>query len=86
MAFENTKAEIAMLMADLRNQQEPPDRHELYLEIMQKLNELKAYGMPLPDDLVELEHELEREFAAEQRDATADERREQRGAERHGKR
>ncbi|HEX5957403.1 MAG TPA: hypothetical protein VFY92_01955 [Hyphomicrobiaceae bacterium] len=64
MAFENTKAEIALLMGAL---QDPPrDKHELYLEIIQKLNELRAYGMPLPDDLVELEHQLEREFAAEQ--------------------
>jgi hypothetical protein len=66
MAFENAKVEIAMLMAALRDA--PHDRHELYLEIMQKLNELRAYGMPLPDDLVELEHRLEQEFAAERRD------------------
>jgi hypothetical protein len=65
MAFENTRAEIAMLLAALGDA--PADRHELHLQIMQKLNELKAYGMPLPDDLVALEHHLEREFAAEQR-------------------
>jgi hypothetical protein len=41
---------------------------------MQKLNELKAYGMPLPDDLVELEHRLEHVFAAEQRAGTAGKR------------
>ena len=46
------------------------DKHELYLRLMQKLNELKAYGMPLPADLVELEHKLEAEFAAEQRRAS----------------
>ena len=66
MAFENIKAEIGRLMAQLRGA--PHDKHELYLEIMQKLNELKAYGMPLPADLVALERELEREFAAEQRE------------------
>ena len=82
MAFENTKAEIAMLVAAL--QDAPEDRHELYLRIVQKLNELKAYGMPLPSDLVELEHRLEREFAAEQRDDRT-ERRKQR-AERSAKR
>jgi hypothetical protein len=74
MAFENTKAEIALLLAAV--QDAPRDRHELYLQIMQKLNELKAYGMPLPNDLVELENHLEREFAADRRDA---ERRRQRG-------
>jgi hypothetical protein len=69
MAFENTKAEIALLLDEIKDA--PHDKHELYLKIMQKLNELKAYGMPLPDDLVKLEHQLEREFAAEQRDLRA---------------
>jgi hypothetical protein len=73
MAFENTKAEIALLLDAIKDA--PHDKHELYLEIMQKLNELKAYGMPLPDDLVELEHQLEREFAAEQGERRAAERR-----------
>jgi hypothetical protein len=82
MAFESTKAEIVMLLGAL--QDAPEDRHELHLQIMQKLNELKAYGMPLPADLVELEHRLEREFVAEQRDDRA-ERRKQR-AERRTKR
>jgi hypothetical protein len=65
MAFENLKAEIGLLLAELRDA--PEDRHELYLRIMQKLNELKAYGMPLPSDLVELERHLEAEFAADRR-------------------
>jgi len=73
MAFENTKAEIGMLLGAL--QDAPEDRHELYLRIMQKLNALKAYGMPLPADLVELEHRLEREFEAEQRNDRAERRR-----------
>jgi hypothetical protein len=67
MAFERIAAEIALLLAQA--QSAPQDEHEVYLQIRQKLNELKAYGMPLPDDLVELEHRLEREFAAAQRDA-----------------
>jgi hypothetical protein len=46
-------------------QNEPEDYHELYLQIRQKLNELKAYGMPLPDTLVNLERQLEAEFEAE---------------------
>ena len=67
MVFENTRAELALLLEQV--QDVPEDRHELYLRIMQKLNELKAYGMPLPQDLVDLEHRLEREFAADQRAA-----------------
>jgi hypothetical protein len=75
MAFENTKAEIGLLLEALKDA--PRDEHELYLEIMQKLNELKAYGMPLPDDLVELERHLEHGFAADRRASQAAERRRQ---------
>ena len=67
MAFENTKAEIALLLAQV--EEAPHDEHELYLRIKEKLDELRAYGMPLPDDLVELEQRLEREFTADQRNA-----------------
>jgi hypothetical protein len=48
-------------------QNEPHDRHELYLVIRQKLNEIKACGMPLPDDLVLFERRLEAEFEQDQR-------------------
>ena len=65
MAFENVQAEIGILMTRMQN--EPQDRHELYLQLMEKLNEIRAYGMPLPQDLVDLEHALEAEFAAETR-------------------
>ena len=65
MAFENVQAEIGILMT--RMQTQPEDRHELYLQLMEKLNELKAYGMPLPQDLVDLEKGLEAEFAADKR-------------------
>ncbi len=63
MAFENVQAEIGILMTRMQN--EPQDRHELYLQVMEKLNELKAYGMPLPQDLVDLERALEEEFIEE---------------------
>ncbi len=65
MAFENVQAEIGILMTRMQN--EPEDRHELYLQLMEKLNEIRAYGMPLPQDLVDLEKALEEEFAAEKR-------------------
>jgi len=67
MAFENLQAEIGILVGRMQN--EPEDRHELYLQLMEKLNEIKAYGMPLPQDLVELEKALEAEFAAEKKRA-----------------
>ncbi|HXG78040.1 MAG TPA: hypothetical protein VNJ31_01705 [Methyloceanibacter sp.] len=64
MAFEDLKAELALLLNQMENQ--PEDRHELYLQIREKLNEMRAFGMPLPDDLVRLERELEAEFRAEE--------------------
>jgi hypothetical protein len=66
MAFEAVKAEIGILLTKMQN--EPEDRHELYLQLMEKLNELKAYGMPIPDDLLELEKALEAEFAEDKRE------------------
>jgi len=60
MAFEHLQSELGLLMTRMQN--EPHDRHELYLVVRQKLNEIKAYGMPLPDDLVQFERRLETEF------------------------
>lgn len=65
MAFDAIKAEIGLLLTRMQN--EPEDAHELYLVVMEKLNEMKAYGMPLPADLVDLETALEELFAAEQK-------------------
>jgi hypothetical protein len=36
---------------------------------MEKIGQLKAYGMPIPDDLLQLEHALEAEFASDMRDS-----------------
>jgi hypothetical protein len=73
MAFEDKEAELGLLLTQMQN--EPEDRHELYLRIRQTLNELKAYGMPLPADLVQFEHDLEAEFAADVRADEDEERR-----------
>jgi len=67
MAFEDKEAELGLLLTRMLN--EPEDRHEIYLLIRQKLNELKAYGMPLPADLVEFERDLEAEFMADKEDS-----------------
>jgi hypothetical protein len=67
MAFEDKEAELGLLLTRMQN--EPQDLHEIYQRIRQTLNELKAYGMPLPADLLQFERDLEAEFAAEQADA-----------------
>ncbi|ODR97095.1 hypothetical protein AUC69_13415 [Methyloceanibacter superfactus] len=67
MAFDDLKAELALLINQMENQ--PEDRHELYLQIRERLNEMRAFGMPLPEDLVKFEEELEAQFKAEEKAA-----------------
>ena len=57
MAFEDLRAEIADLFGQMT--EKPEDAHELAAQIREMLNELRATGMPLPDDLVALEAELD---------------------------
>jgi hypothetical protein len=66
MAFEDKEAELGLLFTKMLD--EPHDGYELYEQIRQKLNELKAYGMPLPEDLVQFERDLEAEFAGDAAD------------------
>lgn len=74
MSFEDKEAELGLLLTRFQN--EPEDWHELYQQVRLTLNELKAYGMPLPADLVEFERDLEVELEArkeaEQRRARMD--------------
>jgi hypothetical protein len=63
MDLDEFEAAISLLITQMENQ--PDDRHEIYLQIREKLNEMRAFGMPLPGDLVKLEKELEAEFAAD---------------------
>ena len=69
MDFDDVKAELGILMTRMQN--EPEDRHELYLMVMEKLNEMRGFGMPLPEDLLKLEAALEAEFAADMRGGPA---------------
>ena len=72
MAFDDIEAELGLLLTRMID--EPQDRHELYFQIRQKLSEMKAYGAPLPEDLVQFEQDLEAEFASENEDAVRRER------------
>jgi len=65
MALEEIKAQISLLLEQMVNQ--PEDVHEVHENLREKLNELRAMGMPLPDDLVELEKRLEADFPATRR-------------------
>jgi hypothetical protein len=61
MAFEKLRAQISLLVTQMENQ--PQDKHELYLQLRERLNEMRSLGMGLPEDLIRLEQELEEEFA-----------------------
>jgi hypothetical protein len=61
MSFEDLKAKLSLLVDEMEGDQ--GDRHEIYMRIREKLGELKALGMPLPEDLLRLEETLEAEFA-----------------------
>jgi predicted nucleic acid-binding Zn-ribbon protein len=60
MALEEIKAQISLLLSQINNQ--PEDVHELNAMLHQKLNELRSEGLPLPDDLLELEQKMLKEF------------------------
>ncbi|QEX19417.1 hypothetical protein FRZ44_47300 [Hypericibacter terrae] len=63
MAFEAIKSQIETLLEQMENQ--PEDKHELYLQLHEKLNEWRSTGQPIPKDLLDLEAELEAEFSEE---------------------
>jgi hypothetical protein len=57
MAFEEFRLQLAMLMDEIARN--PADAHELQESLREKLAEMQALGLPLPDDLVGLEEFLE---------------------------
>ena len=62
MALKSLKAEIGMLLESMGNA--PHDRYETYIQLKERLNELRVFGMPAPQDLLQLEAALDEEFAA----------------------
>jgi len=58
--FERLQAELSILLSQMEAQ--PQDRHELYLVLREKLGEFRAYGMPIPEDILELERQFDAEF------------------------
>ncbi len=63
MAFDTLMAEISLLLTEMENQ--PEDRHELWMQLVEKISEIRAMGMPVPDDLLKMEKQLEKEFTSE---------------------
>jgi hypothetical protein len=57
MDFDDLKLEIGLLLSKMEHQ--PEDRHELHMMIQEKIAEMRAMGMPIPEDLQRFEEELE---------------------------
>ena len=64
MAFEDYEAELGILLGQIN--EGTGDRQELYETLREKLNEMRAYGMPIPEDLATLERELEAQLFGEE--------------------
>jgi hypothetical protein len=60
MALEELQAQINLLVSQINNQ--PEDVHEIYELLHQKLNEFRLTGQPLPQDLIDLEKRMLKEF------------------------
>jgi hypothetical protein len=54
------ETELNLLLTGMENL--PEDRHEYFLQLREKLAEIRAFGMPVPHDLLRLEQDLEAEF------------------------
>lgn len=60
MPFESIKARMALLLEQMIHQ--PEDMHELHETLREELAELRASGLPVPLDLLELERRLEEQL------------------------
>ncbi len=60
MAFEGLITRLNLMFEQMENQ--PQDAHELLHQIHLELMQMRAEGLPPPQDLVDLEERLEAEF------------------------
>ena len=60
MAFEGLITRLNMMFQEMENQ--PEDASELLTQIHLELAQMRAEGLPPPQDLVDLEARLEAEF------------------------
>lgn len=57
MDFDDLMTAINLAVDEMETK--PEDAHEVHMRLRELLDQIKATGMPLPADLVELEHRLE---------------------------
>jgi len=57
MDFDDLMTAINMAVDEM--EAKPEDAHEVHMRLRELLDQIKATGMPLPADLIELERRLE---------------------------
>ena len=57
MAFEALKIRLLMMLDEATHQ--PEDLHELQEELREEIANFKAQGLPVPDDIAQLEERME---------------------------
>ncbi|MDJ0827327.1 MAG: hypothetical protein QNJ16_17690 [Rhodobacter sp.] len=61
MAFEDLKAAIGVILDEIAKR--PEDRHVLQEQLREKIAELEAMGLPVPEDFQRFEEELSEDSA-----------------------
>jgi hypothetical protein len=65
MAMDTTQLEAAVSLLLTEMDGEIEDQHAVYLRLEHILGQMRATGMPLPEDLVRMEDEMAAGFAAD---------------------
>ena len=60
MSFEDLKASIYLLLEEMTEQ--PEDMHQLQEQLREKIAELRALGLPVPEDFLQAEQDLRKEL------------------------
>ncbi len=60
MERDEMNAELSLLLNEMEG--DYGDRHEIYMRLIGVLDSMRAFGLPVPDDLVEMEQNLAAEL------------------------
>ena len=71
MDEQELEAALSLLLQELE-EEKSEDSHEIFQRLTALLNQMRAFGLPLPDDLVKLEQDLAKTFAADAAGTDAD--------------
>lgn len=63
MTDSELQAAISLLIDEMEG--DLGDRHEIWLRLQTLIHQIRATGMPVPEDLKRMERELEEEFGSE---------------------